>query len=308
MITVPEALAASQSRYNGESGRRWVAGLPDLAVLFLDRWRLRPDGRPAHGVAALVLPVLRADGTPAALKLQPADDESRGEPVALRAWAGNGAVNLLDHDPGTGTMLLERLEAARPLSSLPDDTVALRILAGLLARLVALPAPDGMRTLAEIAAAMVEELPKALPSLRDPSDRRLLQTCAASVREVLGEPGDRLLHWDLHYDNVLAAHPSTGREPWLAIDPKPLAGDPGFDLLPALDNRWDDIVATGDVPRAVRRRFDLMTEILGLDRRRATAWTLGRVLQNGLWDVKDGETALRPVQTAIAEALLRGRG
>jgi streptomycin 6-kinase len=68
---------------------------------------------------------------------------------------------------------------------------------------------------------------------------------------------------------------SAEREPWLAIDPKPLAGDPGFELLPALVNRFE----AGDV----RWRFDLMTEVLGLDRERARAWTLGRVLQNALW-------------------------
>ncbi|GGP14259.1 hypothetical protein GCM10012278_69320 [Nonomuraea glycinis] len=51
---------------------------------------------------------------------------------------------------------------------------------------------------------------------------------------MIGEPGDRLLlHWDLHYDNILAGQ----REPCLAIDPEPLAGDPGFDLWPALDLR-----------------------------------------------------------------------
>lgn len=56
--------------------------------------------------------------------------------------------------------------------------------------------------------------------------------------------------------------------------------------------------------RAVRRRFEVMTEVLGLDRERARGWTLARVLQNALWDVEDGETALDPVQTAIARALL----
>lgn len=55
--------------------------------------------------------------------------------------------------------------------------------------------------------------------------------------------------------------------------------------------------------RAVRRRFEVMTEVLGLDRERARGWTLARVLQNAL-DVEDGETALDPVQTAIARALL----
>lgn len=115
------------------------------------------------------------------------------------------------------------------------------------------------------------------------------------------EPGTADVY--LHYDNVLAAE----REPWLAIDPKPLAGDPGFDPLPALDDRWDEVVASGDATRAVLRRFDLLTEALGLDRKRATGWTLGRVLQNALWDVEDGETALDPVQVAIATALLRHR-
>jgi hypothetical protein len=67
--------------------------------------------------------------------------------------------------------------------------------------------------------------------------------------------------WDLHYDNIFAGQ----REPWLAIDPEPLAGDPGFDLLPALVNRWDDIQATGEIPRKVRRCFDLLTEILDLE-------------------------------------------
>jgi streptomycin 6-kinase len=118
--------------------------------------------------------------------------------------------------------------------------------------------------------------------------------------ELIGEPGDRLLHWGLHYDNIFAGQ----REPWLVIDPEPLAGDPGFDLLPALHNRWDEIVATGDVARAVLRCFDLLTEVPGLDRQRATGWTLGRVLQNALWDIEDGETALAPAQIAIATALL----
>lgn len=302
-IDVPEALAASHSKYGGASGRAWIAALPDLAIAFLDRWTLRPDGPGRHGMASLVLPVTRADGTPAALKLQPVTDEHATEPVGLRVWDGDGAVRLLDHDPDTGTMLLERLDAARPLSSVPDDDTALGVLAELLVRLVAWPAPEGLRHLADIAAAMLAQVPGAVPALGDPADRRLVRACASAVAELVGEPGDRLLHWDLHYDNVLTGE----REPWLAIDPKPLAGDPGFDLLPALDNRWDEVVASGDVTRTVLRRFDLLTEALGLDRQRATGWTLGRVLQNALWDVEDGETALHPAQFTIATALLQHR-
>lgn len=305
-IEVPAALAISHARYFGDLGRAWIAAVPTLAADCFTRWRLRPDGPPAHGAVALVLPVIRQDGTPAALKLQPVDEETRGEPLALRAWDGAGAVRLLAEDPGSGAMLLERLDPARSLSAVHDDVAALEILSELLAGLVAVPAPNGLRRLADIAAAMLDQVPRARALLTDPAEGRLVENCAAAVRELIGEPGERLLHWDLHYDNVLASYPSSQRGPWLAIDPKPLSGDPGFELLPALHNRWDDITATGDVARAVRRRFDLMTDILGLDRHRAAGWTLGRVLQNTLWDVEDGHTSLRPAQKAIAQALLAG--
>ncbi len=303
-IGVPDALAASHRGFFGDRGSAWIAALPALAADRVDCWELRPDGPPAHGAVALVLPVLRGDGTPAALKLQPVDEETRGEPVALRAWAGHGAVALLEHDPDSGSVLLERLDAGRPLSAVPDSLAATRTLAELLARLNAVPAPRGMRHLADIATAMLARVPDTLPLLSDPSERRLVGRCAGAVRELLGEPGDRLLHWDLHYDNVLAAYPSGGPEPWRVIDPKPLAGDPGFELLPALRNRWDEIAAAPDVRRAVRRRFDLMAEVLGLDRRRATGWTLGRLLQNALWETEGGRAVLDPALTAITRALL----
>ncbi|MBG0831716.1 hydroxyurea phosphotransferase [Planomonospora sp. ID67723] len=301
-MDVPALFAASYAA-NGAEARTWITDLPRLGGKFLDRWGLRPDGPAAYGMASLVLPVLQADGTPAALKLQQLREETAGTAAGLRAWKGNGIVRLLDYDEISGTQLLERLDATRPLSSVADDDAAVQILAELLARLTSLPAPRHLRRLSDIAAAMLDRVPQAVPALRDPDEQRLVRTCASAVAELIGEPGDRLLHWDLHYDNVLAGE----REPWLAIDPEPLAGHPGFELLPALDNRWEEVEATGDVARAVLRRFDLLTEILGLDRGRAVGWTLGRVLQNALWDIDDGKTTLEPAQVAIAMALLLRR-
>ena len=303
-IRVPEALGDSHLTYFGESGRSWVARLPALAADCLDRWHLRLDGTPRHGAVALVLPVIRADGTPAVLKLQPVDDETVGEPAALRAWAGDGAVSLLESDPGTGAMLLECLDAGRSLASVEDDLAALRILSEILARLVAVPAPPGLRRLTDIATRLLDAAPGASARLADPAERRLMLACAAAVDELKEEPGHQLLHWDLHYDNVLAPVPGSGREPWLAIDPKPLVGDPGFELLPALWNRWHDVEASGDIRRAVRRRFDLMTEVVGLDRQSAAGWTLGRVLQNAVWSAENGDTHLHPIHAAVARALL----
>jgi streptomycin 6-kinase len=62
------------------------------------------------------------------------------------------------------------------------------------------------------------------------------------------------------------------------------------------------MLATGNELLAAYLRFDLMVEVLGLDRQRAAAWTLGRVLENVLWDVEDGATTVDPVLAAIARA------
>ncbi|MBP0461925.1 aminoglycoside phosphotransferase family protein [Streptomyces montanisoli] len=301
MIEVPAELAASQARFEGEAGRAFVAALPATAAGFLARWGLRRTGPALHGMTALVLPVVReADGVRAALKLQLITDESAGEALALRAWDGGAAVRLLAHgaDGATGALLVEAADPSRDLDALPAREAVAEI-GRLLARLTSAPAPAGLRTLGDVTARMLAEaagVPAEAPS------SGLLRECAAVVREVAGEPGDRLLHWDLHFQNVLGSRRDDGGSRrddggWLAIDPKPLAGYPGFELYPALRNRFD--------PGDVLWRFDLLTETLGLDadRARARAWTLARVLQDGLWAWRDGE-ALGDGETFVGRTLL----
>ncbi|MFD7030178.1 aminoglycoside phosphotransferase family protein [Streptomyces sp. NPDC059917] len=300
MVDIPDGLVEAQVEYNGARGREFLDALPALAAGFLERWELRRTGRAMHGMTALVLPVRRADGSAAVLKLVLPDEENAGEALALRAWDGHGCVRLLEHDEASGALLLERLDEGRPLSALArgDDRAAVRVVARLLGRLTRVPAPVGLRGLGEIAAGLLAGTPGAVAGLADAGERALVRDCAAALAEVAGEPGDRLLHWDLHFDNVLGAGVRTGGErgQWLAIDPKPLSGDPGFELLPAIVNRFraDEVVW----------RFELLAGELGLDRERARAWTLGRVLQNAVWDVADGESALGEEQAEVARLLL----
>ena len=217
----------------GANAAAWLDTAPVVADSLLAQWSLTPDGPTTHGAVAWIIPVRRADGTEAVLKLQPVDDETVGEPLALGAWAGHGAVLLFEHDAESGSMLLERLDAARSLGFVANDLVALEALSELLAQLSAVPAPEGLRRLADVGTALLEQAERVLP--RAEGVESLVRDCSAALRQVLPESGDRLLHWDLHYDNVLA--PLLGvadRGSWLAIDPKPLSGDPCFELLPSL--------------------------------------------------------------------------
>ncbi len=287
MIVIPAQLIESHEDESPE----WLAALPAQLDEYLARWDLTQTGGFLNGAASLIVPVVRRDGTEAMLKLQPRNGESESEALALRTWSRDDVVTVLEDDPATAVLLLERLHD-QTLNAVPDHVEATRILAELMARLIVVPAPPQVRKLADIAAEMVEDA--ADLELDDPVEQRLVRRYADQVRELIPESGDRLLHWDLHYGNVLASD----RQPWLVIDPKPLAGDPAFELFQVLHNRWDDLLATGNLHQAIRDRFDLMLEVTAIDRNRALAWTAGRILQNVIWDEE-----FAPHQLAIATAL-----
>ena len=283
-----------------DATREWAARVSVVALDLLQRWELHPEGTVRSGEAGVLVPVRRADGSPAALKLQVPRAETTAAIIGLTRWQGAGIVRLLDSDAARGGMLLERLHGDRTLETVEDDDAAIRVVGGLLARLHAAAAPDGLPRLATVATEMVADAPAAARALDDDDDRSRLDRWVDTVSAMADDTGDRLLHWDLHYGNVLAAD----REPWLAIDPEPLVGDPGFDLWPALDSGWSDDHSRTDAPRLVQRRFDILTEMLDLDRRRAAVWTRARLLQNTLWDIEDGQPAISAAARLVDDALL----
>src|SRR5439155_2074004 len=103
-----------------------------------------------------------------------------------------------------------------------------------------------------------------------PYDEGLVEAAISTLEELAPTEGEQvLLHQDLHADNVLAAE----REPWLVIDPKPLAGEREFAVAPIVRS-----FELGHSKREVLHRFDRLTGELGLDRERARGWTVGQTV------------------------------
>jgi streptomycin 6-kinase len=223
----------------------------------------------------MVLPVRTSDAVPAVLKISSPDAEFEHEHLALRRWGGEGAVRLLSADPPRRALLLERLRP-QSLSMLPDVD-ACQVVAGLYRRLH-VPALPQLRTLTsylEDWTNSFEALPRsaAIP-------RRLVEQAIVLSRELAADPASagRVVHGNLHYENVLAAD----REPWLAIAPRPVNGDPHYELAPMLWNRWDEL--SGQVRDGVRRRFYTLVEAAGFDEERARAWIVVRVVREATRD------------------------
>jgi streptomycin 6-kinase len=264
-MEVPEGLGWLRS---SPEGRAWLAALPGRLDAAVKRWSLEV-GRPyPYAYASLAVPALLPDGTEAVLKLAFPDRESEHEAAALARWGGSGAVRLLDHDPDGRAMLIERCTPGTPLSDLGGDA-ALDVLAGLLPRLW-VPAGPPFRTLAEEAAWWAAGLRRQWEAAGRPFAATILDAALEALDVLPGSQGEQVLvNQDLHALNVLRAD----REPWLVIDPKPLAGERAFGLAPVV--RGSEL---GHGREHVLGRLDRLSTVLGLDRDRARRWALAQTV------------------------------
>jgi len=285
---------AEAGAVGGPSGADWAAALPRLLADALDAWDLTPLGLGRAGWTAVVVPVLR-DGEALALKVVWPHIEGRDEALVLRHWDGDGAVRLVAADPARGALLLEALDPTRDLRSVDVDT-ACEVVGGLLRRL-ARPAPPQLRT----PSASSRQHTAFVSRADSPLPRRMQERTLGRLEELLADPqcDATLLHADLHYENVLAAD----REPWLAIDPHPLAGHPGFELQPLLRNRVDEL-GTGSTFRwLVRRRVEVAAEAAGIDEDVALSWCYVATAIEAGWAAADGDHDAVSFNVALLKAL-----
>ena len=277
MTELPSALRRGLVGF-GDDGRRWVEELPGRIERLRRRWDL-DLGAPFEpgGVTSWVAPA----GPDAVLKVVVPHREADHEAAALRAWAGDGAVRLLDEDPAEHALLLERCRPGTALrkAERPDDEV-LDVTATAAARLWRpVSRRDPYEGLADVMAEWAELVEDRAQRHDVPLAPEIVAEGAALLRR-LPVTADRevLLHGDLHPANLLAAE----REPWLAIDAKPMRGDPAFDL-PPLVLQTGDLLGADDPVAELDRRLHRVAAATGVDAERIRAWGLARSVEVAVW-------------------------
>lgn len=285
MPVIPADFARVTIARSRAAGRDWLDRLPTILEACAERWGLTL-GAPATSLSYnYVVAARRADGAAAMLKIHVPEGGFASERAALRRFDGRGSVRLLASDPCNAALLLERCEPGTPLTltTVADDEHATSIAAHVMRQVWQPLAPgDRFQTMADWNADLrllrphygggtgpfpiriIEEVETLLPAL------------AAST------PAPILLHGDLHYDNILAA----GREPWLAIDPKGLAGEPAYETGVLLYNPYPHLLDAPHPGRILARRVDQLAEELALDRARVRGWGIVRAVLSAWWHVQ----------------------
>ena len=279
----PAAFSRNVAGNWGDDGRRWLEGLPALIEEVARDWRLTV-GPPYPLSFNYVAPARRSDGSAGVLKLGlAAAGQVADEADTLGFFGGRGAVEVLARDDDRGALLLERAEPGVTLRTLVSehDEQATAVLVGLMRRLHR-PAPPGL-VLEELSTRVADfDAHLARFPGDDPLPRRLVERardlwaelCASAPRRVV-------LHGDLHHENVLAAT----REPWLAIDPHGVLGDPGYEIGAVLYNPFD-----GDEPvlELLPARIEQFADGLAMPVDRVVAWGFVQAVLSEVWGAQSG--------------------
>ncbi|MEE1941904.1 aminoglycoside phosphotransferase family protein [Streptomyces sp. TRM 70361] len=299
---VPPALPVVRTVRGYPGGRVWLDRLPGLIGELTVRWELEPGEPFTGGSCSWVAPVRRVDGSAAVLKIGWPHREAAGEGEALRLWDGRGAVRLYEHDPERYALLLERCEPGtelRDAGELPAEerlVLGARALRGLWEAPV--PSGTGLERVADVTAEWAGTAEERMARLSPPGFDPALVALGVRLLRELPATADRevVVHGDFNPGNVLAA-----RRGWLAIDAKPMVGDPLYDPWPLIE-QIDDPFARPDPRPVVAARCALVAGVLGADVARLQAWAVARRVEEALWradvtgDPAGGAALLRQVR------------
>ncbi len=248
----------------------------DPLAAWLVRWRLVLDGEPfTTRFGSRLAPVI-ADGAPAMLKVAVHEEERRGG--ALMAWwAGDGAAGVLAREGEA--ILLERACGPRSLADMAragEDDAATTVLCEVAARL---HAPRAASPPAELV-----PLDRWFRSLRIAAarDGGVFARALVVAERLLAAPREPVvLHGDLHHDNVLDG----AARGWLAIDPKGLVGERGFEFANLFRN---PDAALALEPGRMRRRAGIVAKLASLEPHRLVAWVFAYAALGAAWSIESG--------------------
>lgn len=250
---------------------------------YIDRWSLLADGAPIVTPRARLLPV-RQDGRPAMLKVATDPEEKFGN-LLLSWWAGDGAAAVFASTDDA--IVMERAMGTRSLTAYAQggrDDEATEILCDVVAGLHR-PRASPLPELVPLTIWFADLFPTAS------AEGGILARAAAVARSLLDDQrAVRPLHADIHHDNVLDFE-SRG---WLAIDPKHVIGEAGYDYANIFCNPDMDhpVPPVAVLPERFRRRLEIVTARSGQERRRLLQWILAYTGLSAAWIINDGDDPL----------------
>jgi streptomycin 6-kinase len=284
MQQLPQAFKRRIIGTYGQDGHQWLRRLPSILDILSRRWSLTLC-TPFDSLSySYVSPAIGENGTEFILKVGVPNKELITEIEALRLIDGRGAVELFKADPEMGAMLLEYLRPGTTLFDLDQDELATSIAAQVMSKLWhSIPEEHIFPNVSDWAKGF-QRMRARFDGGTGPFPKSLVEAAEKIFDELLGSGSeDVLLHGDLHHWNILSAE----REPWLAIDPKGVIGEPAYEVGAWLRNPFPHILRFENPEAIIVRRVKRFTEALGFNTERLLGWGFAQAVLAGWWSFEE---------------------
>ena len=273
-------------RDHQENADAWLVALPEYLRRLESRWHIRTTGL-VEDLSFNVVMFAEGDNAEAyILKLSPPGEDIFREVAALELYNGDGINRLVKVDTEGTALLLERLNPGVSFWRSDDYELTTRTCAELLLKLWR-PVEDvtKFRSLASWTRAIPDYL-KTYPDGGGFLPHALVDKANSLRAELLDESDTTLLHADLHHGNILSA----SRAPYLAIDPKGIVGNKGFDVTAFLRNPLGISKYPG-FEVTLKRRISIFSEMLGLSEQEIASWSIIQTVLDSCWAKGKGDHA-----------------
>ena len=217
-------------------------------------------------------------------------DEERHGGALLTAWSHGPFVEVVKAQGDA--ILMDRATGHRDLSEMAkagQDAEATSVLCEVAEQIHSVSGPDGLIP-----------LDVRFRDLLNSGHHPELEDGKRIAGDLLAEPEDiRPLHGDLHHENILDFE---GRG-WLAIDPKGVLGERGFDYANIFCNPSPEIALKDGRVEAL---LSLISGKARLDKTRLAKWVVAWTALSALWSMEDRSDPRIAFQiSALARASLR---
>ncbi len=257
---------------------------------YLERWSLTSDGQPIITHSSRLLPVTWQD-KPAMLKVATDRSEREGA-LLMQWWDGDGAARVYAQEDDA--VLLERATDRVSLLHMAmngEDDEASRIMVRTAAKLHA-PRPVPLEN-----STPLQRWFRSL-DLAARSHGGTFADCWKIATALLASPQQlSILHGDIHHRNIL----DFGERGWLAIDPKRIYGERGYDFANIFAN--EDLSTTTD-PARLRRQLPIVSSGADIEASRLLKWIAAYCGLSAAWFLEDGQQASAERTLTIAHIAL----
>lgn len=263
-------------------GKRWIDALPEIIDEIERNWSLEIEKPFPNLSYHYVAPCVLKGGGEAVIKIGFPGEKTTtmNEIRMLKFLDGKGVCRLLRFDEKRSALLLEKLAPGENLKTIcrKNDEQAVEIAIEVMRKFWQTP-PDNHDF------PFLEDWFKGFRQAEKINFAPdYIKKAQRFFTELNSSPAPKtLLHGDFHHENILSAR----REKFLAIDPKGIVGDIGYDLSVFLINHANWLKAETNLPEKLNFAIRRFSEAFRIEPENLRKWVFAHSVLSAWWTFEE---------------------